>query len=669
MRKHISYILLVFFISISSISIRAQLPEIGAEVFIEQGQTPQQIDTWFRQLRDNGLKITRIRLFERYMRTTDGSWDFSLFDQAFEAGDKYGIKIYGNLFPDTPFSDVGGFKFPRDKAHLLAIQEYLRNVVPHFSKFKSCIGWVPINEPGSGSLPKEEFTQQKFSEWKKMNLSTDSSNKKYEHFDFAEDRFLLEYNTWYLNWLCEEIRKYDPDAILHVNGHGIFNTVKEYNFPEWRKFLTSFGGSAHASWHFWNFERDRYTIAMSATAEIIRSGAGDLPWFMTELQGGNNTFSGSVPMCPTAEEITQWLWINLFTESKGAMFWCLNPRASGYEAGEWAMLDYKNNPSDRLNATTEVVKTLNNYSQLFTNLKEVESGINIVYIRESMWVENKLGPANSVNIGRSSGAGINSSLACFQALSEMGIQCNIKEISEFNFSKDDYTGTTIVLSEQVAIPEADNEKLKNFVARGGTLIVDGLTAYYDENAYCKWIGNHPLQQILGGSILEYKVKDNLFPVNFFYNNLKILAHLWQGTIKTTTGEPLVNDNKNIYAVKNKYGKGQTIWVPSPIGLGAYESKDFEGLANFLIFYSKASVDQVAFHFEKYQKGLVMKTAQSGNSFLTMIINKTDNQQSVQIAGATKLIPRIIFSNKDGSVKNNRVEISPEETLVISWNQN
>src|SRR5687767_2344638 len=104
-----------------------KIPRIGAEVFIEPGQTPEEIDNWFRILQTSGMTITRIRLFENYMHKPNGKWDYSLFDQAFRAGEKYGINIYGNLFPATSFTDIGGFKFPRDEAHLQSIAEYIEN--------------------------------------------------------------------------------------------------------------------------------------------------------------------------------------------------------------------------------------------------------------------------------------------------------------------------------------------------------------------------------------------------------------------------------------------------------------------------------------------------------------------------------------------------------------
>ena len=110
----------------------SETPLIGAQVFIEPGQTPEEIDTWFRILQENQLPICRIRLFENYTRTPEGGWDFSLFDQAFQAAEKYSIKILGTLFPATPFTDVGGFKFPRTAAHLEEVAIYIQNLVTHF---------------------------------------------------------------------------------------------------------------------------------------------------------------------------------------------------------------------------------------------------------------------------------------------------------------------------------------------------------------------------------------------------------------------------------------------------------------------------------------------------------------------------------------------------------
>lgn len=642
------------------------VPEFGAEVFIEPGQTPQEIDTWFKQLKESHMTVTRIRMFETYMHKADGSWDYTLFDLAFKAGEKYGIKIYANLFPATSFTDVGGFKFPRDQKHLESIAGYIKNVVTHFRQFKSCYGWVPINEPGSGKYPDEEFSKDKFNEWKKQQPISFYNSKGYEHLNFSSDRFLVDYNTWFLKWLTEEIRKYDPGSPVHVNNHAIFQNAAEYDFPAWRKFLTSLGASAHASWHFGYFSRDQYALAVSANSEIIRSGASNIPWIMTELQGGNNTYSGYAAMCPTKEEISQWVWTTIGTGSKGAIFWCLNPRLSGIEAGEWAMLDFQNEPSDRMQAAREVAEVIQENAPLFANATVVESGVNIVYIRESMWVETKLKASGEKYEGRDPGGVMKSALGYYEALSEMGLQANFKEINEFDFLKNDYSGISIILAHQIAIPSRYWNKLEDFVKKGGKLIVDGLTAYYDENAVCMMNTGFPLESLFGGNIREFKLIGQTFDEKI--EDLTLPAHLWRGSIKTSTATPVGHSGDDIIATRNKYGKGAVLWMPSLIGLGSRINKDYTMLSQLLKKEFAAEIHANPFCFKTIQKGMFMKTLKSDQNYITIVINKSEDKRSVllDIEEDFKLKPLPLYANKKGKISGNTIEIAPEETMVIQW---
>ena len=93
------------------------------------------------------------------MKTPSGTYDFTLFDRAFKLADKYHIKVYATLFPDTEFTDVGGFKFPHSREHQKEVEDYIKNVVSHFSQYKNLAAWVLINEPGTPNLPfNEPFT-------------------------------------------------------------------------------------------------------------------------------------------------------------------------------------------------------------------------------------------------------------------------------------------------------------------------------------------------------------------------------------------------------------------------------------------------------------------------------------------------------------------------------
>jgi beta-galactosidase len=571
-------------------------PMIGAEIFIEPGQTAEEIDSWYRLMKENGMTICRIRMFETYMHREDGTCDFSLFDLAYKAAEKYNVKVWGNLFPATSFTDVGGFKFPHSDEHLKSVAEYIKNLVTHFKQFKSCYGWVLINDPGSH---------------------------------------------------------------LHVNNHAIFQNVAEYNFPAWRKILTSLGGSSHASWHFGYFNRSQYSVALSANCEIIRSGAGPLPWLMTEIQGGNNTYSGFNAMCPTREEIDQWLWTVIASGGKGAIFWTFNPRASGFEAGEWAMIDFQNKPSDRLTAASSVAKVISANNSLFAAAKPVESGINILYARESLQT------GGDHYEGRDVGGVMKSALSYFEALGEMGMQSNLKEIDEFDFTRSDFTGTVIILAHQVSIPSRYWKNLDDFVSKGGKLIADGLTAYYDEHAHCIMKTGFPLEKLFGADIREFKLEGDLFEVSLNDPSLTIPGHCWRGTMAVTTAKAIGFNNQEIIATRNVYGKGEVLWIPSLIGL-AGRIQGYAPLSALLNDEVKASISSVPLRFKVPATGMLMKTLQSGNSYITVIINKSTGSKEVELVNSKNLRPSVLFSDKTGRIDYNRVSLAAEETIVIQW---
>ncbi|RYZ38428.1 MAG: hypothetical protein EOP49_31005, partial [Sphingobacteriales bacterium] len=542
--------------------------------FIEPGQTKEEIAGWFSTMKASGMTLTRIRMFESYMHHQDGTWDFTLFDYAFEAGVQHGIKIYANLFPETEFSDVGGFKFPKSKENFEAIASYIKHIVPHFVKFSSLYGWVPINEPGSGELPADPFTEEKLQEWKQNRAKPDYNSNGFTTFELAEQRFLLDHNTWFLKWLTQQIRLYDATHPIHVNNHDIFKHAAEYDFPRWRSFLSSLGGSAHASWHFGYFNRAQYAVAMSANAEILRSGAGNIPWLMTELQGGNNTYSGKKPLCPTKEEIAQWLWINIASGSRGAIFWCLNPRRSGFEAGEWALLDFQDHPSDRMEAASQVCGVIADHQELLDGSIVLDSGFNVLYTRESMWVEKALQIKGESFEGRDAGGVMKSALAYFEALSEMGVNPNLKEIGEYDFEKDEFNSEVIILAQQISIPSGYWQKLRTFVEKGGRLLVDGMTAYYDENAHFIMGKGFPMKDVFGGLVKEFKMVDGLYDVNVNDPELTLKAHLWAGSLAPQTGVATAYFNDQVIGLRNQFGDGKVIWLPALLGLGARISADY-----------------------------------------------------------------------------------------------
>jgi len=662
--------LIVFPILILNTGISAQtpsLPLIGAQVFIEPGQTPGDVENWFRILNLAGMTVCRIRMFETHMHRPDGSWDFSLYDNAFRAAEKYGVKIFATLFPADSKNSVGGEKFPESEQHLKQISEYIKNIVSHFRQYGALYAWVLQNEPGNGgNMPDNAFARDSFRRWKEKQVSPIYSSKGYMTESFETKRFVRDYETWFLGWIAAEIKKYDPDRPLHVNNHQIFENVAEYDFPSWRKFLTTLGASAHPSWHFGYFNRNQYAVALAANCDIIRSGAGNIPFWITELQGGNNIYSGNVPICPTKEEITQWLWTGIMSGADGIIFWTLNPRGTADEAGEWAMITFQNEPSDRLTAASKVIKTLASNPGIFSNTVPIESNIHILYSRESLWAESRSQMRGEKIEGRSAGGVMKSALAYYEALSENGIGCNFGEMNEFDWSKNNYERNTIILAHQISIPSVYWEKLEGFVNRGGKLVVSGLTGFFDENMHNIMKTGFPLEKLFGGNLREVIHVGDKFEIELENPELQLPAHLWRGTIKNNTADIIGTWGYEIIATRNHFGRGEVVWIPSLIGLGARRVNN-QPLSELLRVEADQSISDIPVRFKKQEPGVMMRTLRSGKSLLSVVINKNPERRNIEIETTGNLKPVLLFADKSGMILGNNIcSIGSEETIVIKW---
>ncbi len=642
----------------------ASLPQIGAQVFIEPGQTTQDIDDWFRILEANEMTVCRIRMFETHMRKPDGTWDFALYDEAFRAAERHHVKAFATLFPAD--ETVGGFKYPKSEAHLVEIAEYVKQLVTHFKTFPALYGWVLQNEPGTGgSYPDNDLSRRIRKEWQAARPKAEYSSKGYKeaHFDYEE--FQRYYTTWFLSWYAQEVLKYDPGRHLHVNNHAIFSNFPEYDFPSWRKFLTTLGASAHPSWHFSMFRREQFALAMSANNEIIRTGAGPLPFWLTELQGGNNLYSGGKPICPTKEETGQWLWTTLGCGAKGVIFWSLNPRAATDEPGEWALINFQREASDRLAAAHDVIRTLKANSDLFAHAKPLRSGITLLLAREAFWTDRKqkLGGAEQYE-ARAGGAVMKSALAWYEALMENGIPADLAEMDAFDWSQESYKGQVVILAHQLALPSRDWSRLTRFTERGGKLIVEGATGYFDEHQVCVMQTGFPLADLLGGSISEFKALGERFDVKF-HDGAVLPAHLWRGTIKNATGTPLAAEDNDVFATRHTFGQGETLWIPSLVGMGAWQ-RDNTALARLARRETLGAIPALPVLFKRQEKLALLKTLTCGDALITVMINKDKAPKKIPLLVKKGLKPQVLFADKGGHVTASSAALSPEETLVTLW---
>lgn len=258
-----------------------------------------------------------------------------------------------------------------------------------------------------------------------------------------------------------------------------------------------------------------------------------------------------------------------------------------------------------------------------------------------------------------------SALGYFEALSEVGVAPNLKAFNEFNFSKDDFSNETIILSHQISLPKLYVDSLKNFVAKGGKLIVDGLTAFYDENMINTMKTGFDFEQLFGGNVSEFKLVDNIFKLEI--DNAVIPAHLWKGFVKAENGRSVTDQHSDIIGLRNKWEKGEVIWVPSLLGLGSRIEKDYAPLQAFLKKETSQSLAQLPVQFQEHRNNVLMKVLESGNNLITVLVNKNSEAQTITLDFKRQgLAPAVLFPASHEPVSGNKVRILPEETLVVVW---
>lgn len=641
---------------------RSDIPLVGAQVFIEPGQSAAQIDEFFAVLEANNMQVARIRMFGAHM-LRGGTWDFSLYDEAFRAAERHGVRLFATLFPPTDeLNDLGGFKFPRSKAHLQEIDDYTTAVVSHFRQFPALWAWVLQNEPGTGGTGVEmtDLAQEVYEAWQ-ADRPREGYDNGYLKADFTQEKFLTYYTAWYLRHISQIVERLDPDRGRHINPHQILSTLPEYDFGALRGFLTSLGASLHLSWHFGMFTEAEYPLGVSLMSDIIRAAACGNPFWITELQGGNVTASGNVPYCPSAAHVAQYLWTSVAAGAEGTIFWTLNQRAAAMEAGEWGLLDFLRQPSDRLREAAAVAAVLKGRAADFQVLKPVAAPVTLLYNTASLRIQRRNADvSHAAEAGRRADAVMKSLSAAYGALSQWGVTPCVEDMERFDWT--DAAGRTAVIPDMVSLPSACWSRIREFVRRGGKLIVTGLSGFYDENMYCLFMNGFPLADCFGAELSEFKVAGDRFPLSD-----SLTAHLWRGVLRPGTGTAEITDGGEVVAVRNTFGRGEVLWVPSPIELGAWHVET--GMAQLAAFYGRecrAALAAAPASFGQAEPGVLMRTMQGGGRLLTVVVNKRSQTARIGLRTTGYGKPERIYGTAE--LADGSLTLAPEACAVVLWHE-
>jgi beta-galactosidase GanA len=568
-------------------------PRLGAEFFLNNGETRDNVFRHFQLMAETGLTIARIFTIWDQIEPEEGKWDFNCYDWIYDAAARNGILIANTLCSEDPPGWMGTAPFYHQWADLsnprLPFSEtYIEKVVTRYKSHPAQGVWLLQNEPGirGGAEP---YVLAAYARWLEHKYTTVTNLNKvwYKHLHRFEEAQVQEVGGWtdypasldwrrfrcdhlveQLQWLHAQVDRHHPGALTHGNPPGLTGNMPAGGRDLWRiKPTVHFlGTSIHASHMFGVFAREDFGMAYSFCCDVVRSASSPAPWWVTELQAGPTVFTGNRHLNPTKGEITRWLWDGLGNGARGIVFWLWHPRTEGNEAGEWGLAGPNGEPTDRTRATQAVARVLEKHEDFFTAAKPVPARTAILYDRDAMLLYS----VDHASGNPARGAGLpadevmHSLIGCYKALHRSHVAVDFLDVSELEAGGGSRY-RVLYLPDCYALSSKSAAAIREFVRNGGTLWADGLVAWKDEQGTTKAFPPGPLSAVFGFTLEDIQATEEPFTLS---SGGETAGDLWRCLIPTDAARPLLNGpGGHPAAIEHTFGNGRALYYGTALTLG------------------------------------------------------------------------------------------------------
>ncbi|MDT5268740.1 MAG: beta-galactosidase [Acidobacteriota bacterium] len=346
------------------------------------------------------------------------------------------------------------------------------------------------------------------------------------------------------------------------------------------------------------------------------------------------------------------------------IFWLLNARAQGSEAGEWSLLDFNGRTSECFDTASDIARVLERHASFFGRARPIKSSVTIILSLETLTLQERFASGDAPARGRD--AHVLEALGLYQALAELGVPARLKQIDDFDWRDSSQPPRLVILPHVTALTAAQARDVEAFVRGGNTLLVTGLTGFYDEEARFLPSERWPLSSLLGARPKEVHTPNDRAEVAWSRPALTLPSQMWLGEIENDSAEVAARWDGRVTAVRKRVGSGEAVWIPSLIGMGAWLG-DGAPLAGLLAELNAPFTRDLPFGFDGRQAGCLMRVLQNGNSYVTVVTNGTAEPQQCRLRRPPALTPQLLWGDPSTLAPNNPiVSLGARQTAVHLW---
>ncbi|MEM6312781.1 MAG: alpha-amylase family protein [Planctomycetota bacterium] len=515
------------------------LMQLGTQIYINPDDDPATIRRHVRLLAEHGMTLCRLFFDWHRVEPRRGLWTFEQFDVALDAAADHGVGVVPTLFTVAPpgwmcrtvVDQADGALHDPDVRPLA--DDYLRRCVERYRGHPALHSWIPWNEPSVGepdwnepgvlpafhaylaeqygdvaSYNRVAYRQlDALDDWRPIVGCDGPMLSTHEQIDVIRFR-----RRTLLHRLRDDvalIRSIDDAHPIHVNPAGLadlnIDTAQDI-FAE-AEHVDFMGCSAHPVWHAARLPRERWPAAIGKTCALARDASRRACYFwVTEMQAGPAASSGFTFDGPTAADLRVWMAKALGRGAAANVFWCLNARDRGGEAGEWSLLDQRGEPSARLVEVRRFAERLCPHRALLDTLVPAKPTVRILRSEASNALAHALGKGvASLDNPRGRQRCADAVTGAFLLLDDLGIDAGF--VGESALADDPIAALdgarVLVLADACALTDTLFDTLRRAAAHGVTVIADGMTGFADDNGFLQRDRWPVLGEVFGATVADF----------------------------------------------------------------------------------------------------------------------------------------------------------------------
>src|SRR4051794_7720703 len=422
---------------------------------------------------------------------------------------------------------------------------------------------------GSVEAVAKAWRRYSFSDWKDIEPSRTGGPYPdwLDWVEFREDRA-----HELLRWRKEVIRS--VDAKSKITMHGLAYSIEllpTASANDWRAAaeVDSYG----FTWV--NARKGNEPWKQYHAVDMIRAASRGKQFWHSEMQGGPLWMQSEVlnrPLGdarkPDEKDLRVWNMVSMSGGVSGVLYLRYRPLLDGPLFGAFGPFAMDGSSTPRSDMAGKIGRWANANPQLW-NSHPVKGDVAIVFVPESERF-NFAQQGNTSNYATSA-------RGAYEAFFDSGIQpdwVHIDNIEEYS---------TVYLPYPVMLSAKTVSKLREFVRNGGTLISEGLPAYFGDGAHASPKQPRPeLQELFGAKEADVDFTPDLLEnLTFRMGDHSIGGRYFKQVFQPTSGKAIGwYGDQSVAAVENKLGKGRTVLIGTFPGAAYFKKPNTEAKVAF-----------------------------------------------------------------------------------------